>query len=673
MRSGRWTTIYLWLVAATLATLGLFPASNWFGEIPVPWWSAAVLPWLLWSSGVLALAFAAASLGPRSDAAIARARAAIARPSDRRFAAMLFVVASVLAATMAWFMFDARLISGDEMSLRFQAALLLHGRLSAVPEQHLEFFNSVEALDANGRWFSQFPIGGAVPLALGAAVGLPWLVNPLLVGWTVASFFRFARAVSNESFARWASLLFALCPYLLFLAGSQLNHTAGLSFVMWGIANAAVWATSADPATIRRAAALTGVAFGCAATVRPYDAALCAIAVGVLQLTIAAREPARRRSLAWQLAGGLLPVGLLLIVNDLTTGSPWLFAYDALNGAEHRPGFHVDPRGIEHTPERAMYLAASYLMRLNVSLFESPIPALAFVIAGLVLGRGARRWDVLSAGIIVLIVAGYALYWHEGFYVRGPRFMYVALPALVWLMARGAAALPDVVPHPLWKRAALLVLPITVAAAWVLPPNQLRLFGVTKVARFHHQVHSIPKPDPVADARAAGLDNALVFVNDSWHASLAARLRAIGTPPLAAEALVPRVDACGLQLALDALPPGAAGPGALGSVLGYAQSLGAAAPVNSIGDQGRRISLVPGRPLPPVCAAHLAAETRTAISLATLLPFARFDETGQVGGSVVWARDLGTRDTLLKPRFGGRRWYQYVPEASEPRARFVPW
>jgi hypothetical protein len=675
MRSERWTTIYLWLVAATLATLGLFPASNWFGEVTVPWWRAAVLPWLIWSSGVLAVAVAAASLGPRCDAAIERLRASILGPSPRRFAATVFVVAAALSATMAWFMFRARLVSGDEMSLRFQAALFLHGRLFAVPEQYLEFFNSVEALDANGRWFSQFPVGGAALLSLGAAVGLPWLVNPLLVGWTVVSFLRFARAVSTESFARWATLLFALCPYLLYLAGSQLNHTPGLAFIMWGIANAAVWATSANPGAIRRAGALTGFAFGCAATIRPYDAALCAVAVGALQLTIAARDPvhARRRALAWQLAAGLLPIALLLLANNLTTGSPLLFAYDALNGTQHRPGFHIDPRGLTHTPERAMYLAASYLMRLNVSLFESPIPALAFVILGLVLGRGVRRWDAMWASIVVLLVAGYALYWHEGFYVLGPRFMYCALPALVWLAARGAAGLPDFVRPPIARRAAVLILPIAIAMAWILPPNQLRLFGVTKTALFHHLVHSKPKPNPLADARAAGLDNALVFVPDSWHASLASRLRALGTPPLAAEALVPRVDACGLQLALDALPPGAAGPNALGAVLGYAQSLGAAAPVNSIGDQGRRISLVPGRPLEPECAAHLAAESRPAISLATLLPFAEFDDDGRLGGPVVWARDLGPRDTLLKARFGNRRWYRYVPDAAEPRARFVAW
>src|SRR2546422_7586143 len=39
-----------------------------------------------------------------------------------------------------------------------------------------------------------------------------------------------------------------------------------------------------------------------------------------------------------------------LWANARTTGSPWLFGYDVLNGAAHQPGFHVAPTGVPHTP-----------------------------------------------------------------------------------------------------------------------------------------------------------------------------------------------------------------------------------------------------------------------------------------------------------------------------------
>ncbi|HJU65600.1 MAG TPA: hypothetical protein VJ596_07975, partial [Gemmatimonadaceae bacterium] len=45
-------------------------------------------------------------------------------------------------------------------------------------------------------------------------------------------------------------------------------------------------------------------------------------------------------------------------------------------------------------------------------------------------------------------------------------------------------------------------------------------------------------------------------------------------------------------------------------------------------------------------------------------PFLRLNvpsENGRVGGKVVFARDLGAHNELLRPRFGERSWYRYVP------------
>ena len=51
-------------------------------------------------------------------------------------------------------------------------------------------------------------------------------------------------------------------------------------------------------------------------------------------------------------------------------------------------------------------------------------------------------------------------------------------------------------------------------------------------------------------------------------------------------------------------------------------------------------------------------------------------ETGaNSGGDVVFARDLGDRNELLRDRFGGRVWYRYRPAASldDTSAAFVPY
>jgi hypothetical protein len=56
------------------------------------------------------------------------------------------------------------------------------------------------------------------------------------------------------------------------------------------------------------------------------------------------------------------------------------------------------------------------------------------------------------------------------------------------------------------------------------------------------------------------------------------------------------------------------------------------------------------------------------------MPYALFlsqqeiDASGHVGGSIVFARDLGARNELLKDRFGDRTWYHYrAPTDLEDR------
>ncbi|HKO17199.1 MAG TPA: hypothetical protein VJU87_13255, partial [Gemmatimonadaceae bacterium] len=66
----------LWVAGAVLLLLGLFPLANLMsGGREVPWWSRAVLEWLVRGALVLALAAAlAAALGDGLERAARRAR-----------------------------------------------------------------------------------------------------------------------------------------------------------------------------------------------------------------------------------------------------------------------------------------------------------------------------------------------------------------------------------------------------------------------------------------------------------------------------------------------------------------------------------------------------------------------------------------------------------------------
>src|SRR4051812_38653863 len=265
-----------------LAALGIFPLAAVIKYAPVlEWLPVAAKEWLI---SVLLLVSVcvviAAVAGDHTDRFISRARRALLATSPREFAAWvaLFVLSASLA--LSWYCFNGVPTSADEMTQRFQANMLLHGRLWVHTEPHFEFFSSVQSVNRDGRWLAQFPIGGALILALGAIVNVPWLVNPVLAAWTASSVYRFTSQVSDDTSARAATLLFALSPFVLLMSASQMNHVGTLALIMFAVAALPEWATSEDARRVHRAAAFIGLGIAGAAAIRPYDAFLVAVAVG---------------------------------------------------------------------------------------------------------------------------------------------------------------------------------------------------------------------------------------------------------------------------------------------------------------------------------------------------------------------------------------------------------
>src|SRR5258708_30902706 len=89
----------------------------------------------------------------------------------------------------------------------------------------------------------------------------------------------------------------------------------------------------------------------------------------------------------------------------------------------------------------------------------------------------------------------------------------------------------------------------------------------------------------------------------------------------------------------------------------------------------QRLSLVGGAPSNAACATEISDDRTNIIAYDPFLARAEFDATGRLGGNVVFARDLGVRDTLLRDRFGDRTWHRYhrgYPAAGVPSV-FTPY
>jgi len=651
------------LAAVTsLAVLGLVPVANLLDGASIPWWSAAVRDWLVTGTAIVVVALGLGRVfGERVDGAIARAIALVLAPSPRAFQALVATLVLALTGTLAVYCFARAPFSQDEMAQRFHAHILLAGRLFAAGEPHPEFFSVTGVLDRAGRWYSMYPIGGPALLAVGTALHATWLVNPVLTALTACALYRFAAAAFGDGPGRASALLFALSPFVLIMGASEMNHVGALALATLALAALPTWATSSHPRAAPGAAALIGLGVGGMATIRPLDAAAVAAVIGLFQLSVLRREPSRARSLVVQLVVGALPVAWLLYVNARTTGHPLLFAYDALYGPGQRLGFHSDPFGVPYTPLRALALTSANLMRLDRYLFEWPLPGLVPILVALVALRRPTRWDVLLLGLIGAVVGAYGLYWAADSFFAGPRFLYAAIPAFVIFAARAPGLVAESLPAELPRRTALLVVPLCLCYAWLTPTG---VSSVQMRAYYYHVGRTKLKTDISAQMEAARLSRALVFVHEPWRARLEARLRAFGLAPSEAGRLLSTADACRIQTALDAEDTRAPDDTAVrhARLLDATYSTASVHPVGGL-QADEAISLAEGAVLTDACRREIAADAGGTTPYAPFLALARFDRDGAIGGPVIFVRDLGPRNEVLRARFAGRTWFRYRPRA----------
>ncbi|MFO7650740.1 MAG: hypothetical protein R6X13_05285, partial [bacterium] len=316
----------------------------------------------------------------------------------------------------------------DASAQLFQARVFALGRLFA-PSPALPSFFDFKHVISDGRWYSQYPFGHPLMLALGVLAGLPWLVNPLQAAAAVLALYGLGREVYTERVARIATLLFCLSPFVWFMSGSFMNHTTAMC---WGTLFLLFSSRLA-----RRGignALLCGLSLGVVVATRPATALGIALPVAVWLLLRLRREPQLFGRVA-AAAGVLGFTGILLLVqNWLTAGAPLRFGYTVLHGPGHGFVFGPAALGITHTPYKGLVHITSNLAGLNRYLFEWPIPALLLPLALVVTGT-RKAWDWLLLSIPACLLVIHFFYFFHG-YCYGPRFVYEAVPALLLLSAR---------------------------------------------------------------------------------------------------------------------------------------------------------------------------------------------------------------------------------------------
>ena len=355
--------------------------------------------------------------------------------------ALAVVLAGTLATTVV--LFDRAPHLADSVSYYFQGKIFASGSWAApappVPAAFPTPFMSIH----QGKWFSPYPPGTSLVLALGFRLGLPWLVEPLLALAAAWLIYQVGRAQFGTTTGLLALVLLASSPFLHLISGTFMSHVPGM---LCGVGFIYA-ATRYCQRPARKWALLGAVSLGAAVHVREITAIIYALGVGLFLLAQAWRSSKRfiwRRALAnrWGdgavFAGGLAVFALgYFLYNLALTGDPFLLPRH-VRWAPDRIGFG---EGVgfygQHTLASGLVNADQMLTALTISLLGWPFYlTLALIAIPFLLGR-ATSWDWLHGLIFTGFVLTYIAYYYNGIILGGPRYYFDALPSLILLSARG--------------------------------------------------------------------------------------------------------------------------------------------------------------------------------------------------------------------------------------------
>ena len=474
-----------WMIAAacaaalaTLAALARLPRFAAYRAHPL-------LAALLFGAG---LALVLAPRGARVLDRIARAAESV---SPAAFGLFLFVVGTVFYALVSWRVFGALPVLDDDTCSLMQARIFLSGRVTIPLSPNPDFFwlhfwlGGTHGLP---HQCAMYPPGHPALLAVGLAVGAPWLVMPVFGGLLAVLVASVGRLLFDEESARLAGLLCVLSPMVCELSATHLAHAptaCGLLLAARGVLRCLErpsWAGGA----------LAGLGICLAFQCRTADAA---VAGATLALPVLA---APRR--AWRARGPLALAALILALG--IAGQAWYWSATTQDwrtpghvlglGARAKLGF-LSP----FTPAEAVRRLFVRLGELNGRVLGWPVPA--FLPALVPLFHRPWRFRALWLWSVPAALLAFLFFfwgWEQSYLPAS--YAFASVPAILLLSAAGVSRIA--------RR-------LSVPALRMLPPvalPALLLFLPVHLRSFDDHFFNMEKVLPSIVAKA-GVRNAVVF------------------------------------------------------------------------------------------------------------------------------------------------------------------
>jgi hypothetical protein len=343
--------------------------------------------------------------------------------------ALLVVGLALFAAAVSAFL-GQRVFGGvphvaDGVSYAFQGKIFAAGRLWLEPPLVPDAFKVDHIILNKTRWCSFYPPGFPLLLAAGWLVGVPFLVNPVLLGLAVVGVFRLGTVLYDETTGLLGALLLAVSPFALLMGAGFMSHVASLCVITWCLAFLAesCLGTGARPLLVSGFLGAFGV------IVRPQAAVL--FLLPALIAALVARRKELARSIGFLVLGAAAPLVFLLAQNF------------ALSGNALRMGYVVNDPGLSVTSLNYGFSLSQlfsshfswYLHDLDATVWGFPWGDLVPLVLLLIPAPGRRRDAWLAACVLALII-GFSFFRFYDINHSGPRYAFDALGALALLAAR---------------------------------------------------------------------------------------------------------------------------------------------------------------------------------------------------------------------------------------------
>ncbi len=306
----------------------------------------------------------------------------------------LFSLSVLYSATMAYFKYGGFPMSGDGYAYLTQAKIMAQGRLYVDSHPLRQFFHC-DYMVNNGKYFACYPIGTSLFLLPGVLVGLPWLVNPIVGSLALVAIYYLIKQFFTADAARYGVCFILLGNFFPWMNTTYLSHPSSLLFSSLFMY---LFITGFRQRFDGRLF-LAGLALGGAVFARPLTAAAIASPILLWGLYRLIKEKRSYKSVFMFGGGLLIPMLLLLLVNKIQTGNPFVLGYQL---QFRSPGFQEGYNLMQAVGTMLWRLRATEYM-VKFAPFSIFIPLFFFLFAF----KGQNRYPYLLLGLMAILCLAY--------------------------------------------------------------------------------------------------------------------------------------------------------------------------------------------------------------------------------------------------------------------------